>query len=80
LDEYLEKFFSFFQNLQFWVFGTPFVLKFEAVKISQKWPKHIENGLAIMADKRVCSQLPILNLVVLLLTLSVVGNNEDCRF
>jgi len=30
-----------------------------------------------MADKRVCSQLPILNLVVLLLTLSVLGNNED---
>jgi len=30
-----------------------------------------------MADKRTCNQLPILNLVVLLLTLSVVGNNED---
>jgi len=30
-----------------------------------------------MADKRVCSQLPILNLLVLLLTLSVVGNKED---
>jgi len=30
-----------------------------------------------MSDKRACNQLPILNLVVLLLTLSVVGNNED---
>jgi len=30
-----------------------------------------------MADKRACSQLLTLNLVVLLLTLSVVGNNED---
>jgi len=29
-----------------------------------------------IADKA-CSQLPILNLVVLFLTLSVVGNNED---
>jgi len=30
-----------------------------------------------MADKRACSQFPILILVVLLLTLSFVGNNED---
>jgi len=31
-----------------------------------------------MTDKRACSQLPILNFVVLLLLmLAVVGNNED---
>jgi len=30
-----------------------------------------------MTDKRARIQLPILNLVVLLLTLSVRGNNED---
>jgi len=30
-----------------------------------------------VADKRACSQLPILNLGVAVLTLSVVGKNED---